>query len=422
MATFTYEAVDRTGRKTRSEIEAVSTQEATDKLRKMGYFPTNIKEKPGSANPNAAAPGVTEAGAIPKKKRGINLLIFGGVSQKLLSQFTHQLSILQDAGLPLLRSLKILAHQLKPCLLKSIIEEVSNDVEAGTPLSEAMAKHPKAFNKLYVNMVKAGEAGGVLDTILRRLAMFLEKAQALKRKVIGALTYPAVVVVVAVLILTVIMIKVVPEFEKIFQEMKGEGLPAMTQILLDFSNIIVHWWPLIPAVPIGIFLLIKIVGQKQRGRLLIDRIKLNVPVVGMIMRKAAITRFCRTFGTLLASGVPILEALTIIRHAIGNEVIATAIEKVHDSIREGESIAAPLAQSRIFDEMVINMIEVGEETGELDKMLMKIADTYEEEVDALVGSLTSILEPVMILFLGIAVGFIVIALFMPMIDLMKGFG
>ncbi|MBI4712059.1 MAG: type II secretion system F family protein [Planctomycetes bacterium] len=414
MPLFVYEGVDRSGKKVAGEVDAQSVQEATAKVRKLGYFPTNVRDK-GTAQP---AEGL--AHIAPKKRGGFYI---GGVSGKMLAQFTIQLSVLQDAGLPLLRSLKILANQLKPSRLKNIVEDVAGDVEGGSPFSEALAKHPSAFDRLYVNMVKAGEAGGVLDTVLQRLATFMAKAQALKRKIIGAMTYPAVVITVAVLILTVIMTKVVPQFAKIFEEMQtGKGLPYLTQVLIDISTAIATWWYLIPGIPLAIYFIIVAVGKNPQGRMFIDRIKLHLPLVGIIIRKAAIARFCRTLGTLLASGVPILEALTIVRNAIGNEVIANAVQKVHDSIREGESIVGPLAQSGVFDQMVINMIEVGEESGEVDKMLAKIADNYEADVDVLVSSLSSILEPLIIVILGIGVGFIVIALFYPLIDLMKELG
>jgi len=422
MGVFSYEAVDRSGKKFKSEVDAANGQEAADKIRKMGYFPTAVKEKVGAKS--ATSSGKGPAGAVPAKKSGgFNLSRFGGVSSKQRTQFTVQLAVLQNAGLPLLRSLKILGNQLKPSPLKYIVKDVADDVEGGNTLSDAMSKHPKAFDRLYVNMVKAGEIGGVLDTILNRLATFMEKSQALKRKVIGAMAYPAVVIVVAVIILAVIMTKVIPEFQKVFMELAGEsGLPVMTQIVLNISSTVKNFWFLIPGIPVGIYLIITVMKRSEKGKLTIDMMRLRMPLLGVIVRKAAISRFCRTFGTLLASGVPILEALTIVRNAIGNEVIANAIQKTHDSIREGESIAVPLSQSHVFEDMVIDMIEVGEETGELDKMLMKIADTYESEVDILVGSLTSILEPVIILFLGGAVGFIVVALFMPLVGLMQNLG
>ena len=410
MPRYAYVGVDQSGKKVSGEVEAVSPQDATNQIRKMGYFPSGVKEK-------AATYGAPTAGATIKPKKGFYI---GGVKQKQLTQFTVQLATLQDAGLPLLRSLKILAAQLKPSLLKDVITDVYVDVEAGNSFSESLGKHPRVFDRLYVNMVKAGEAGGVLDTVLIRLATFMEKAQALKRKVVGAMTYPAVVIVIAVLILTVIMTNVVPKFGKIFEEMEiGGGLPPQTELLMSISNALVNWWFLLPIIPIVIYFAAIGITRSSKGKIFIDRMKLRTPLIGIIFRKAAIARFSRTFGTLLNSGVPILEALNIVKNTVGNEVIATAIQHVHDSIREGESIVGPLSESRVFDMMVINMIEVGEESGELDKMLHKIADSYETEVDALVSSLTTIIEPAIIVFLGVAVGFIVIALFSPLVVLMQ---
>ena len=411
MPKYIYEAADRTGKKVKGEIDAESSQDATNKIRGMGYFPSGIKEKTSGAPAQSAT-------TRPKKR-----FYIGGVSQKMLTQFTVQLATLQDAGLPLLRSLKILANQFKPSKLKDIITEVAVDVETGNSFSESLAKHPNAFDKLYVNMVKAGEAGGVLDTVLVRLATFMEKAQALKRKIIGAVTYPTVVVIIAILVLTVIMTKVVPQFKKIFEEMDvGGGLPYQTQLLMDISTNLVNWWFMLPVIPVALYFAFKATGRNPQGKILLDRIKLRLPLFGIIFRKAATARFSRTFGTLLSSGVPILEALTIVRNTVGNEVIANAVQHVHDSIREGESIIGPLTESKAFDSMVLNMIEVGEESGEMDKMLHKIADSYETEVDALVSSLTSIIEPVIIVGLGIAVGFIVFALFSPLVTLMRTLG
>jgi type IV pilus assembly protein PilC len=410
MPKYSYIGVDQTGKKVAGEVEAPSPQDATNQIRKMGYFPSGLKEKTGSA-------GAPMAGGTPKPKKGFYI---GGVGQKQLTQFTVQLATLQDAGLPLLRSLKILAAQLKPSKLKDVITDVYVDVEAGNSFSESLGKHSSVFDRLYVNMVKAGEAGGVLDTVLVRLATFMEKSQALKRKVIGALTYPAVVIVIAVLILTVIMTKVVPQFKKIFEEMDiGGGLPPQTEFLMSISNVLVNYWYLIPVIPLAIYFAAIGIMRSPKGKIFVDRMKLRMPLIGIIFRKAAIARFSRTFGTLLNSGVPILEALNIVKNTVGNEVIANAIQHVHDSIREGESIVGPLSESRVFDLMVINMIEVGEESGELDKMLHKVADSYETEVDALVSSLTTIIEPAIIVFLGVAVGFIVISLFSPLVVLMQ---
>ena len=293
------------------------------------------------------------------------------------------------------------------------------DVETGSSFSESLAKHPKVFDKLYVNMVKAGEVGGVLDTILQRLSYFMEKAQALKRKVIGALIYPAAVISIAVLILAGIMIFVIPKFREVYAGLR-QTMPPLTELLLAISQFCAtSWWMALIALVV-FFILLKFTGRTRGGRLVLDKFKLHMPVFGTIIRKSIIARFCRTLGTLIQSGVPILEALTIIRGALGNEVVAGAVNKVHDSIREGETIAEPLAQSGIFDDLVINMIDVGEETGELDKMLMKIADNYENEVDQAVANLMSVLEPVLIIGMGGTIGFIVVALFLPLVKLIEG--
>ncbi|MBN1490446.1 MAG: type II secretion system F family protein, partial [Phycisphaerae bacterium] len=337
-------------------------------------------------------------------------------------QFTRQLSTLQDAGLPVLRSLRILEQQQKPGQLRLIIRGVADEVEGGATLSEAMAKQPKAFDRLYCNMVAAGESGGVLDIILQRLADFMEKAQRLKRKVIGAMIYPCVVIAFAVGIVSAIMIIVVPKFEEIFKDF-GTKLPAVTVMLITLSDWFIRGsppgWVVIFLSPIAIVLLLKLMKKSHAGRYAVDLIKLKIPILGMILAKTAIARFTRTLGTLIAAGVPILEALTIAKDTVGNEVYARALGSVHDSIREGESFANPLRAARVCDPIVVNMIDVGEETGDLDKMLMKIADNYDEEVDTLVGGLVSLLEPIMVVVLGGIVGFIVIALFLPLVTLIN---
>lgn len=414
MPTFLYEAVDDSGKKIRDQIDAPDKKAAVQGIRDLGYKPTAIKELSGGGGgggPAAAAAGATPA--APSRGGG-----FGGVSTKILTSFTTQLSILQDAGLPIVRSLKILEGQQKGGSFKRVVGVVAEDVEGGQPLSESMSKHPKCFDKLYCNLIKAGEVGGVLDTILRRLAEFLEKNEALKRKVIGAMIYPAVIITIAVIILVGIMLFVIPTFKDMFEDM-GIPLPAPTMILITISDILINYWFLIPAIPIVFVVGFKLWGSTDAGRYTIDSVKLKIPILGTIIKKGVIARFTRTLGTLIASGVPILEGLSIVKAAIGNEVLAKAVDRVYESIREGETIAEPLAQSNLFDDLVVNMIDVGEETGELDRMLMKVADQYEEEVDIAVESLTSVLEPVMIVFLGGAVGFIVVSLFLPLISIIQ---
>lgn len=344
--------------------------------------------------------------------------VSGGVSSKQLTAFTSQLSTLQDAGLPIVRSLKILEGQMKKGNLKKALTIVSEDVESGSTFSEALSKHPKIFDRLFVNMVKAGEMGGVLDTILRRLSEFMEKSEKLKKRITGAAIYPVAILCVAGGILVAIMLLVVPQFKKIFDDMDMD-LPYVTKVLIIISdNVKTYWWTL-PLFVVIFIIAFKLFSSSKAGKTVLARLSISMPVFGDIIRKSSISRFTRTLGTLITSGVPILEALSIVKNAIANQVIANAINAVHESIREGESIAEPLAQSGEFDDIVVNMIDVGEETGELDKMLMKIADNYDEEVDVLVGSLVSLMEPMLIIFLGMAVGFIVIALFMPLISLVE---
>jgi len=408
MAMFQFEAMDSKGQVVKDEVEATSTEEAIQKIRARKLFPTSIKERKEKGK---KTPGL---GAGKRKKS----IAVGGVSAKQLTTFTRQLSTLQDAGLPVVRSIRILEGQLKPGVLKNALIDVADDVEGGSTFSEALAKHPKVFDKLYVNMVRAGEAGGALDTILQRLADFREKSQRLKKQIISAMIYPAAVITFAGGILAAVLTFIVPKFKEIFMEFDIE-LPAITKLLLNTSETIKEKFYWGPVVVVGLIIIYKAIRATESGRYVVDSIKLKLPVFGIIISKSSIARLTRTLGTLVAAGVPILEALNIVRETAGNEVVARAITDVHDSIREGESIAEPLAQSKIFDDMVVNMIAVGEETGDLDKMLIKIADTYDEDVDAAVAGMMSLLEPIMIICLGIAVGFIVIALFMPLISLMN---
>jgi type IV pilus assembly protein PilC len=296
---------------------------------------------------------------------------------------------------------------------------VGEEVDGGGTLSDAMAKFPKAFDKLYVNMINAGEAGGVLDLILARLADFMEKAAKLKKKVIGAMIYPAVVIMIAVGIVSMIMIFVIPKFKSIFADF-GVALPGITQVLLDISTWFANWgWAYVLASPIVFTLVWRLIRVSEGGKYATDVIKLKIPILGNILGKTAIARFTRTLGTLISAGVPILDAINITKETCGNEVFSRALVKVHDAIREGESMADPLRATKVVDAIVVNMVDVGEETGDLDKMLIKVADNYDSDVDVLVGSLISILEPVMVVILGVIVGFIVIALFMPMITLIS---
>jgi len=414
MPVFTYEAMNSVGQPIKGEIDAATSEEAITKVRAKGEFPTKIREKAGKRGAKGAQ-AQAGAGARPGSKRRT----VGAVPTKLLTQFTRQLSTLVDAGLPILRSLRILEQQQKPGMLRVAIRLVADAVEGGATLSEAMEQHPKAFDRLYTNMVRAGELGGVLDLILQRLADFMEKSQALRRKVIGAMIYPAAVITFAFGIVTLLLIFVVPKFKAIFSDL-GEQLPAPTRALLGASAWLIDdmGWIFLLGLPVALWLLVRLLKTSEGGRYALDSIKLRIPLVGGIISKTSVARFARTLGTLLSAGVPILEALNITRDTAGNQVYSRALAKVHDGIREGENFAEPLRQARIVEPMVVNMIDVGEETGELDKMLNKVADTYDEEVETLVAAMTSLLEPIMVITLGVIVGFIVVALFMPMVGML----
>ena len=425
MATFQYEAMDNTGLEVKDTIEANSEQEAQSKIREKGFFVTKIAEKGrgkktkegGKTKGDAKTSADGKKKVAAKKKKGGGFSI-GGVSGKKLCTFTRQLSTLQDAGLPILRSLRILEGQCKPGPLKSSLMGVIEDVESGSTLSEAMSKQPKAFDNLYVNMVKAGEAGGALEVILQRLAEFKERAESLKRKVKGAMIYPCAVITVATLIVGFIMYYIIPKFKKIFDDF-GTELPGMTVALINISDVVVNYWYLGPALPFALWLMIKIIKKNKTGAYVVDWISLRIPLLGMIFKKSIVARTCRTLGTLIASGVPILEALSITRDTAGNTVFYKAYEHIIAAIREGETMAVPLRETRTVDEMVVNMVDVGEETGALDNMLYKVADVYDEEVGVLVEGLVNLLEPLMVVCLGLIVGFIVIALFMPLIKLLN---
>lgn len=411
MPIFSYEAVDSAGKKVQDEVEAQTKEDAVNLIHSKGLFPSSVKEKTGGT-------GTAKAEKKEKERSRKMGSVGGRIPAKILVEFTVQLSILQDAGLPIVRSLKILAEQARNGNLAATLQVVIEDVESGSTLSEALSKHDRIFDRLFTNMVRAGEMGGVLDVILRRLAEFLEKAQKLKKRVIGALVYPISVLSIAAIILTGIMVFIIPQFKQIFGDLNVE-LPQATLILMATSDLVKAWWFLIPGIPFLILFIFRSVRKNPSGRLLIDEAALRVPVFGVIVRKSNISRFTRTLGTLITSGVPILEALAIIKGAINNQIIANAINMIHDSIREGESIAEPMGASGVFDAMVVNMVDVGEETGELDKMLIKVADTYDNDVEVAVDAMVSLIEPAMIIFMGGTVGFIVIALFLPLIKLVE---
>ena len=471
MPTFQFEAMDATGQEIKDVIDAASEEEAQTTIRNMGYFVTKISLKKGAAAKKSAG---------QKKKRPF---AFGGAKTKHICTFTRQLSILQDAGLPILRSLKILESNNKPGKLKNALMDVCDEIEAGSTLSESMSKSPQVFTRLYVNMIKAGEAGGALEVILQRLAEFLERAESLKRKVKGALIYPIAVVLVAIGILVFIMLKIVPTFKKMFEEFDLK-LPAITELLIAMSDYVVKYWFLLILIPVAFWLLAKLVCKFKQGRMGFDMYIIKIPVFGNLIEKNILARTTRTLGTLVSSGVPILEALNITRETAGNALFERIFSKVSEAIREGDVISKPMKdhsipgfhpmaaffwawmgcfpgvmllsvavtagrtgkgsleglvqigagvtilgvvfsllgymikmRQRVIDDLVVNMVDVGEETGELDTMLYKVADTYDEEVHVMTEGLTRLIEPLLIVFLGVAVGFIVIALFLPLVSL-----
>jgi type IV pilus assembly protein PilC len=420
MPKFNYIALDARGAETKGSIEAGSQNEAISRVKDMSLFPTKITEaekedksagKKVKAKPTAKGKG--------KKGGGMNINLsipgFGGkVKPKVLTTFTRQLATLVDAGLPLLRGLRVLEKQERSPVLKRILGELAVSIEGGSTFSEALAQHPKVFNKLFVNMVKAGELGGVLEVVLKRLAEFSEKAQKIKGKVKAAMFYPTAVMIVAVGIMILLMCFVVPKFKDVFAGM-GVKMPGFTLLVMAISDIIKNNILATMGAMVVVVVLFLLFIKTKFGRLLWDKFQLKMPAIGPVISKVAISRFTRTLGTLVSSGVPILQALIIVRETAGNVIIANAVNKVHESVKEGETITAPLEGSGVFPPMVISMVDVGEQTGALPEMLIRIADDYDEQVDNAVAAMTSLLEPIMIIFLAVIVGSIVIAMFLPLI-------
>ncbi len=423
MPRYSYVAMDSRGKETKGVLEVGSQNEAINRLKEMGYFPTKVVEDKGKASDKKGKGAPARRSSKKKGEISINIpFLTGRVKSKQLSVFTRQLATLVDAGLPLLRGLRVLEKQEPNPTLRKIIVDLGYAIEGGSTFSEGLAQHPKVFNRLFVNMVKAGELGGVLEVVLARLAEFMEKAEKIKGKVKAALFYPIAVMVVAVLVLGVLMIFVVPRFKTIFQEMVGGELPKFTQVVLGISDTVAKNFPVVAIGVIVFFVLLMAFKKTKFGRKAVDIFKLKMPALGPVVSKVAISRFTRTLGTLVSSGVPILQALTIVKETSGNVVIGNAVALVHESVKEGETITAPLEASKVFPPMVISMVDVGEQTGALPEMLMKIADNYEEEVDNAVSAMTSLLEPIMIVFLAVVVGSIVIALFLPLISLIDQLG
>ena len=410
MPKFSYTAVDARGKQANGFVEANDQSDAITQIRQLGFYPQRLDEAKDNAQDAVAAENK------PKPKKG-----GAKVKSKILTIFTRQLATLIEAGLPLMRSLNTLAKQERNPVMRNTMVQLAEAVESGGTFSEALAQHPKIFDKLYVNMVKAGELGGVLEIVLNRLAEFQEKSQKIKGKVVSAMVYPLVVLVIAAAILTFLLIFIVPKFQQIFTDaLPGKPLPGVTLFVIWCSHTLVAQWYFVVGGIVAMVFGYKAMASTPAGIIVLDRIALRIPVFGDLTSKTAISRFARTLGTLISSGVPILQALNITRDTAGNTVVANAINKIHDSVKEGESVVGPMEASNVFPPMVTSMVQVGEETGQLPDMLVKVADVYEAEVDNVVTGLTSILEPIMIVMLAVIVGTIVIALFMPMVGLITG--
>jgi type IV pilus assembly protein PilC len=433
MPKFSYIAIESSsGKDKKGTIESATAEQAAIDLKAMGLLPTSVTAA-GALKLGAKAPAPKSssggadfggsftdqsAGARKKKSAGFH---FGRIINNAgLAVFTRQLSTLVNAGMPILRSLETLARQEKNLPFKAVLEQVAETIRSGGTFSDGLLQHPKVFDRLYINMVKAGEAGGVLGTVLDRLSRFMEKAEKIKGKVKAAMTYPIIIMMVAVLIVSALMIFVIPKFEEIFAGLlKGTPLPILTQFVLAISNFMKNQIIATIALIVALVFGFKFFAKTRFGSRMIDYIQINVPAFGPLFLKAAVGRFTRTLGTLLSSGVPILQALTITRDTSGNVHIAEALNKVHDRVKEGEGVGKPLEATKIFPTMVTSMVEVGEETGALPEMLTRIADTYDDEVDNAVTSITSIIEPIMIVFMAVVVGTIVIALFLPIVKIIQ---
>jgi type IV pilus assembly protein PilC len=406
MPDYKYTAIDRNGAQTSGKIEATNDEQARQKLMAKGLMVTTLANDAGSAKP-AVTPTAPAKGGFT----------FGAkVSQNDVTIMTRQLATLIVAGLPLLRALELITKQERNPAFKAILANVADSVSQGNNLSEAMQAHPKVFDKLFVNMIRAGEAGGVLDKVLDRLAKFREKAERIQKKVKSALVYPGVVMTVAIVIVYILMVKVVPSFQKLLDGQKTE-MPPLTKLVIGISQLLTVYWWATPILVFGVYFLLKQWLSTEKGKELFDRMIFRLPKVGTFVQIVSVSRFARTFGTLMASGVPILQSISITRDTLDNVVIAKSLERVHDRVRDGEPLSVPLEQSGVFPQMVTSMIQVGEETGQLPEMLNRVADIYDEEVDNAVTALTSIIEPVLIVFLAVVVGAIVLAMFLPLIAL-----
>jgi len=412
--------MDGKGAEVEGVIEAGSQSQAVSSLRGQGLFPTRVAEVGGGAQAKRGAAPVKQVKVATPGGSKLPAFLRPRVKPKQLMVFTRQLATLIEAGLPLLRGLRILLKQEKTQALREALTGMGEAVESGGTFSEALGQYPRTFDKLYINMVKAGEAGGVLDSVLARLAEFMEKAERIKGKIKSAMTYPLVVLVAALGILTFLMVFIIPKFAEIFTDLLGgKALPPITQFVIGLSDAVANQWYVFLGGGFGAVILFKLLKQTPRGAATLDKVKMRTPLFGQLVRKTAVARFARTLGTLMQSGVPILQALNIVRDTAGNQVVADAIQKIHDSVKEGESVAMPMEASGVFPGMVVSMVDVGEETGALPEMLVRVADGYDEEVDMAVEALTSIIEPIMIVFLALIIGTIVIAMFVPLISIVS---
>ena len=427
MATFQYIAKDASGAERRGTVEAGDRSAAIAAVRAQGLLPTALGEVKGAAAAPAAKKAAKGAKA-PAKKAGlekdiqINIklpnFLRGRIKTKVLTQFTRQLATLVNAGLPLMRGLEVLKRQMKDPQMVEALNGISENIAAGGTFSEALTAYPKIFDKLYVNMVKAGEAGGVLEVVLGRLAEFAEKSEKIKNKVKGAMIYPCVVLVAAVGITWFLLVAVIPKFQSVFNDMLGgAALPAITQFVINASEFMQHNGLQIALAVAAVVVICKVIGKTEKGAYLFDALKLKMPVTGTLAQRSAVSKFTRTLGTLLSSGVPILQSLVITRDTTGNRILTQAIQNVHDAVKEGESMTQPLSQCKVFPPMVVSMVEVGEETGALADMLTRIANTYDDEVDNAVAGMTAAIEPALIIVLAVVVGTVVIAMFLPMVKI-----
>ena len=426
MATFQYIAKDSAGNETRGTVEAGDRNSAIAAVRAQGLLPTALGEVKSSS---LAKPQKAAKGNVPdKKKSGLNKDIKiniklpnwlqGKIKTKVLTQFTRQLATLVNAGLPLMRGLEVLKRQMKDQRMLEALTGISDNIAAGGTFSESLTAYPKIFDHLYVNMVKAGEAGGVLEVVLGRLAEFAEKSEKIKNKVKGAMIYPCVVLFAAIGITAFLLVAVIPKFQQVFQDMLGgAALPPITQFVIDASGFVQNNGLQILVGVVAVIVILKVIGRTEKGAYFFDVLKLKMPVTGTLTQRSAVSKFTRTLGTLLSSGVPILQSLTITRDTTGNRVLTSAIQNVHDSVKEGESMTQPLSQCKVFPPMVVSMVEVGEETGALADMLTRIANTYDDEVDNAVAGMTAAIEPALIIVLAVVVGTIVIAMFLPMVKI-----